>query len=491
MKRKIILTMVFTILLFYFLISPMVVSSISIHKNNKNLDNLIKTLEEPNDPKFWRQWPLEQDNDCDIDIVKTWDITMGNPEIVIAVIDTGVKYDHLDLKNNLWVNDDEIAGNGKDDDENGYIDDIHGWNFKENNTDLFDRCSPRGHGTQCASIIGAEINNNLGIAGIAGKCKIMIVCDGDTSEDSANAIKYAADNEADIISMSWGGMLDESCLKDEIDYAYYTKNVVLVAAAGNQGSDTKLYPAAYNNVIAVAGTDQYDKRAIVTRDQNPDYPWSSSYGDWVDVAAPAIEIFCILGNGFYSDHNWYCSGTSFACPHVTGIIALLKSNEPDLSNEEVITRIKNSVDMIETDKYIGTGRINAYCALSGTPGKPYKPTGPSQIQSNIEYTYNSSGLDPNEDKLFYLFDWGDGTNSGWLGPYIPGYNVSAKHIWTSKGTYKIKVKTKDTTDKESEWSNTQNIVLQRRSKFPSIFYRFFVKHFYFFTLFNQIFLLNN
>ena len=426
----------------------------------------------PNDENFSKQWALQNTGqnggtpDVDIDAPEAWDIEIGSSDVIIAVIDTGVDYTHPDLAGNIWINKDEVPSNGIDDDNNGFIDDVRGWDFANNDSDPLD---DNGHGTHCSGIASAVTNNNVGVAGVCWNCKIMSIKGLDKKGlgwvyDLANAIIYATDNGADVISMSFGNYNSTNITHDAVDYAH-SKGVVLVAAAGNiiLNMSRKHYPAAFDNVIAVASTDKNDHRAS-----------TSNFGDWVDVAAPGREIYSTMptysvemnSDPFFLSKNYdYCDGTSMACPMVAGLAALLLSYNPNLTPDEVSNIIHDSTDWINTDKYIGNGRINAYKALllaSGVtipPNKPITPSGQIKGSLDVEYTYTSNATDLNGDQVYYLWNWGDSTNSGWLGPYNSGVTCEAKHIWNVKGNYNIKVKAKDIYNIESSWSDPLPITM--------------------------------
>jgi len=293
--------------------------------------------EMPDDPLFGSQWGLDQSNDCDIDAPEAWDIETGDSDIVVAVIDTGVDYNHEDLSGKC----------------------ISGYDFVNNDNDPMD---DHDHGTHCAGIIGANGNNGVGISGVCWNCKIMPVkvLSGQGSGSSsgvADGIIYAADNGADVISMSLGGSQDSQVIKNAVNHAY-SKGVVLIAAAGNDDSSTKMYPAAYDNVIAVAATNQNDDRA-----------YFSQYGNWIDVAAPGKNInSCVINNGYDS-----LSGTSMACPHVAGLAGLLLSKKPSLSVDEIKSILRSTTDETNSNQPIGTGRINAYEALKSFLNLEYSP----------------------------------------------------------------------------------------------------------------------
>jgi subtilisin family serine protease len=326
----------------------------------------------PNDTNFSKQWSLHNTGqtyygtlhgtpDADIDAPEAWDIETGSPDVVIAIIDTGVDYTHPDLAANIWNNTDEIPGNGIDDDHNGYLDDIRGWDLCDNNSDPKDIW---GHGTECAGVAAASTNNGIGIAGVGGKCKIMPlkICNETgwwTWDDAAEGIKYAADNGADIISMSFGDYTAPNITRDVVNYAY-GKGVFLCAAAGNDNANIKLYPAAYENVTAVGATAHNDHRASF-----------STYGEWVDIAAPGQYIYStmptyhVMMNDYGLNQNYdFNSGTSFSSPMTAGVAALLLSKDPSLTPDQVKALLCENVDPYNSTQYIGTGRLNAQKALT-------------------------------------------------------------------------------------------------------------------------------
>jgi subtilisin family serine protease len=347
---------------------------------------IFKTCLTPNDPDFNMQYYLHntgQTNgtvDADIDAPEAWDIETGDENIVICIHDTGVDWDHPDLADNIWVNPGEdLNGNGIvdssdfndiDDDCNGYIDDIRGYDFV-NTTDKVapgeDGTDPdnnpmdfHGHGTHCSGIASASTDNNIGIAGVCWNCTIMPVKIGYKSSGgsglidivaAAKGLEYAADNGAHIISMSWGGSRITFLIWDAINYSY-SKGSILVAAAGNIGNGIEHYPAAYPDVIAVAATDHNDERAHTA--------FGSNHGSWVDVAAAGEYIYSTLFNDTYV--SW--SGTSMATPQVAALAALILSKNPSFSQKQVWTIIRSTTDPVNSsDKYIGIGRINAYNAI--------------------------------------------------------------------------------------------------------------------------------
>lgn len=336
----------------------------------------------PNDPDFYLQWALHNTGqtggtpDADIDAPEAWDIETGDKSIIIAIHDTGVDWDHPDLADNIWVNPGEDLNgngvvdpsdfNGVDDDSNGFIDDLRGWDFVDTNDTVApgedgtvrdnDPMDFYGHGTHCSGIASADTNNTIGIAGVCWNCSIMAVRAGYLKEngdgrlevdDATEGVIYAVDNGADVLSMSWGGYNDSDLVKDVMNYAY-SNGVILVAAAGNFCTYLKLYPAAYGNVIGVAATDQTDSIATF-----------SNYGSWVDVAAPGVNILSTMFNDTY--FSW--GGTSMSTPTVAGLAALILSKHPEFTQEEVQTIIRSTTDTVHSQEFIGIGRINAYKAI--------------------------------------------------------------------------------------------------------------------------------
>ncbi len=303
----------------------------------------------PNDSMYSEQWALEK-----INMESVWDLEKGNTGVVIAIVDTGVQWDHPDLSGKIWDNSDEIAGNGTDDDNNGYIDDVRGWDTADADNNPADSY---GHGTHCAGIAAAQTDNSIGISGVAWNCRIMPVKIDSmvwerafTAAACAEAITYAADNGAQVISMSWGGPADSSAIRSALEQAH-SQGVVLIAAAGNSNDDFSGYPAVYHNVISVSATNCNDNKV-----------YFSTYGVFVDVAAPGADIYSTYTGSSYASF----SGTSMAAPHAAGLAALLISHNSALNNEQIRQILHNSSDDKGDpgwDVYYGYGRINASQAL--------------------------------------------------------------------------------------------------------------------------------
>ena len=329
-------------------------------------DYVIQLTATPNDASFGSLWGLNNTGqvggtlDADIDALEAWNVTTGSSSTIVAVIDTGVDYTHPDLATNIWVNSDEIAGNGIDDDGNGYIDDIHGYDFVNNDGDPMDDNS---HGTHVSGTIGAVANNGIGVVGINWNVQIMALKFLSASgsgyiSDAVRALDYAVANGAKISNNSWGGGGFSNAMNSAISRARNAGHI-FVAAAGNAGANndsTATYPSNYShdNVIAVAATDRNDQLASF-----------SNYGaTTVDLAAPGVGILSTVpGNGYAS-----YSGTSMATPHVSGVVALLQSQHPTWTYTQIINQVLSTVDPIAglTGVVRTGGRLNAAAAVGAS-----------------------------------------------------------------------------------------------------------------------------
>lgn len=311
----------------------------------------------PNDPGWLQQWGPQK-----INAPQAWDLTMGSPDQVIAILDSGVTINHPDLTNQLWVNPGEVPANGIDDDANGKVDDVWGWHFYHNwdgetyvPAEDNQVADDYGHGTHVAGIAGAEINNGTGVAGMAGDSKLMTVKVLDQYgigwyDDIAQGIVYAVDNGAQVINLSLGGTASSQALQDAVNYAL-AHNVLVVASTGNDGGAV-LYPAACDNVLAVAATDRDDQR-----------PSFSNYGPQVDVAAPGVDIYSTWP---WRDGYWTESGTSMSAPHVAGVAALIWATQPLSTAAQISYVITSTAHDIQTpgwDPYTGWGRVDAWAAV--------------------------------------------------------------------------------------------------------------------------------
>jgi subtilisin family serine protease len=331
----------------------------------------------PDDPYFSsHQWGLQNTGQtiegsvgtvgADINAPEAWDLTTGSNTVVVAVVDSGADYLHPDLSANMWINSNEIPDNGIDDDSNGYIDDVKGWNFYSKNNDPMDGNTKDEtyHGTHCSGIIGAVGNNGIGISGVNWNVKIMPLrvtsaAGSLSTSDGILAINYASANGANVISNSWGGSGYSQALKDAID----NSPAVVVCAAGNERRNNEnrhSYPSDYTseNLISVAATNNQDKLASF-----------SNYGIIsVDLGAPGVDIYSTKKNSEYQ----YMSGTSMATPFVSGVAALVKAKDPSLTNLQVRSAILNNVDAKSSlsGKVVTGGRMNAYKAVNSVGGGP-------------------------------------------------------------------------------------------------------------------------
>lgn len=303
-----------------------------------------------------------------INTATAWKLNRGSEEIVVAVIDTGIDYSHPDLQENIWKNPKELP-NGKDDDGNGLIDDIVGWNFVENNGRP--KTSARSnHGTHVAGIIGARPNSRTGTAGVAPHVKMMALrfmgeSGSGLTSDAIRAINYAVDHKVFAINNSWGSKSYSLALSRAITRAEQA-GILFVVAAGNGDSQgvgfnieqTPWYPASYKNlnILSVAASDNEDR---LTR-------FSNFSKEKVDVAAPGKLILSTVTGGKYLR----LSGTSMAAPFVTGLAVLMKASHPQLTVEEIIHLVRNTSDEVPSlrSQIKSGGRINAYQAVLGAGG---------------------------------------------------------------------------------------------------------------------------
>lgn len=347
--------------------------------NTTLVENLITELELISDVEFAEKIPLYRTtstpNDFDsqqwnlqkVNAEQAWNITTGNSSVVVAIVDNAVLHSHQDLAANRWINTAEQNGiSGLDDDLNGFTDDIYGYDVSDNDANPEPpsgtlNSSAFKHGTHVAGISTATTNNNIGVASLGYNCRFMSVkCSpnsgtGDELPNAQDGVFYAMRAGADIISMSYGGaggaLVSELLLNQA-----YAAGIVLIAAAGNDNTNTVHFPAAYSNVIAVGATDQNDAKASF-----------SNYGNWVDVMAPGVSIYSTLTEGGNTYGN--LSGTSMATPLVAGLAALVLSNESGLTPAQIKTKIQQGCENIDAQNTglsgeLGSGRINAFHALS-------------------------------------------------------------------------------------------------------------------------------
>ncbi|MCX6844981.1 MAG: S8 family peptidase [Verrucomicrobia bacterium] len=291
-------------------------------------DFIAQALGTSNDPYFLQgsQWHLSK-----IQAPAAWDITTGSSSQIVAIIDSGVRASHPDLVGKVLVGYDFVANDNDANDENG-------------------------HGTAVAGTVSPGSNNQIGVCGVAWSNPILPVrvldANGSgTYSAMANGIIYAADRGAKVINLSLGGTSSSRTLQDAINYAW-NKQCVIVAAAGNNGSNIAFYPAACSNVVAVSATDATDTR-----------PTWSNFGSYVDVSAPGVDILSVYGSDQYAAWN----GTSFSSPVTSGVVALMAAANSTLTNTQLVDLlIKNSDDIgaLGYDVYYGNGRVNANRAVT-------------------------------------------------------------------------------------------------------------------------------
>lgn len=411
------------------------IQALLANNNIKRVEPNIHIHISQNDPLFIDSWGFKNIGNLDpkglkgvagVDIKaeEAWQITSESPSVIVGVIDTGIDFSHEDLKDNAWINEAEKNGKpGVDDDNNGYIDDIHGYDFINNTAKIID---DHGHGTHVAGIIGAQGNNHVGIAGVNWNVKIMALKfltkhGGGDLASALKAIDYAKKMGAHITNNSWGTGQQSEILKNAIADAG-KKGILFVAAAGNDGvnlDNSPTYPAAYNldNIVSVAAIDARGSLATF-----------SNYSlNLTDIAAPGQNIIsCIPGDDYKS---W--SGTSMAAPFVTGVATLLLGREEKLTPLEIKNRLIASASPLRGLKSLvkSGGLLNAYTALlnikaSPDPNDPGKwlqesqrlsSQHPYQNSMDQEWTFHAEGaqkmtlyfknfdLEAGFDKL-YFFD---------------------------------------------------------------------------------------
>jgi len=311
----------------------------------------------PDDSLYYRQEP----NYNAVHAPEAWDVIRGDQgSVIIAIVDGGTDIRHEDLQDNIWQNTGEIPNNNIDDDGNGYIDDVFGWNFANNSGDPtgFDNTPiNQDHGTHTAGIASAVTDNRTGVAGVSWNTTIMGINVTHPDQDrsliyGSDGIIYAAENGADVINCSWGRLGNYSRYEEEV-IAYATSlGAAVVAAAGNNNSPLPHYPSSYNNVLSIAGTDADDNK------------WSgSNSGVFVDMAAPAVNIYSL----WHGDEYGYATGTSMASPMVAGAVGLVNTFKPELEGIQAAEQVRVTTDSLPAYGLIlGRGRLNLYRAVTET-----------------------------------------------------------------------------------------------------------------------------
>lgn len=369
-----------------------------------------------------------------INAQNAWNVFNGNSNIVVAIVDNAVMWTHSDLVGNTYTNTIEANGTiGVDDDGNGYIDDLNGYDVADNDNNAVPTNTLMDHGTHCAGIAGARTDNGSGIASIGWNIKILPVKCTYTSTTAINngygGIIYAARANARIISCSWGGSGSSATEQSVVNYAW-NRGCIVIASAGNNGTTVQNYPGAYNNVYCVANVGTNNVKAS-----------SSSYGSWVDISAPGQTIYSTLpsaGSGTYG----YKSGTSMACPLVAGLAGLMLSKCSYMTRTDVLNCISSTAVNIYTivanntysaSSQLGAGRIEAYqamlCAASFTNALPVANFYASQLSScpnTLIHFSDSSIYQPTTWN--WTFQGGSPATSTLTNPNVQ---------WTTPGTYSV------------------------------------------------------
>ncbi len=345
------------------------------------------------DPFYDNLWGLNNTGqtggtfDADIDAPEAWEVTTGSSSTLVAVIDTGIDYTHPDLAANIWTNPGEIPGDGIDNDGNGFVDDVHGYDFVNNDGDPMD---DHGHGTHVAGTIGA-LNNGIGVVGVSPNVQLMAVKFLGASgsgylTDAIRGLDYAVQMGAKISNNSWTGGGFTQSLYDAIERAQQAGHI-FVAAAGNDGQDAELipvYPAAYDlgNIVSVAATDH-----------NDDLAWFSNYGSTtVDLSAPGVSILSTMPGNNYG----YFNGTSMATPHVVGVVSLVHGLHPEWTYREVVDQVLSTVDPVSslTGKTLTGGRLNAAEAVGNGPAPYVVSHSPREYVvgpiSSVDFTFSKA-----------------------------------------------------------------------------------------------------
>ncbi len=371
---------------------------------------------QPND-LLNRQWNLQK-----INAESAWDVSRGSGNVTVAIVDDAVATGHQDLSPIIWTNRDEVPGNGVDDDGNGYVDDVNGWDAADRDNDPTPPAKANAnvfsHGTHCAGIAAAATDNSNGIASIGFGVSIMPVktkldnSSGGSLQRTYAGVQYAIANDADVISMSWGGG-GRSRTHQTLMNAAHNQGITLVAAAGNSNTSVPMYPAAYNHVISVGATDRNDNKAGF-----------SNFGGSVDLMAPGVRIYSTVAGG---NQNNYAnqSGTSMACPLVSGLSGLMLSRNGAMTPDDIERCLKSTAVDISNQNpqfqgQLGAGRIDAHQALQCI------------APITADFSASSYGICPGQRIQFTDESTNNPTSWQWI---FPGGNPSTSNKQNPTVTY--------------------------------------------------------
>lgn len=330
---------------------------------------IMSTSYVPSDTRIFGQWTLDA-----VEAYAAWDLHREpTREVIIAIVDDAVRIDHEDLQPNLWVNTGEIPGNGIDDDKNGYIDDVNGFDVYHERPDPsppFESSGLFSHGTHCAGIASAATDNNIGIASLGYNCKIMGVKakrdnnESNTIDNTTAGIVYAITNNPDVISMSFGGGGGGNTIQNLFTLAY-ERGILCLSSSGNSNSDGEFFPAAYKYVYSVSSTAPGMQKSGF-----------SNYGEWIDISAPGSGILSTVAGSTNAYTNF--SGTSMACPNAAGLAGYLFGYHKNVTLQDVLDCLLNTADNIDEfnpgfEGLMGSGQINARAAIECLVNKPPTP----------------------------------------------------------------------------------------------------------------------
>jgi subtilisin family serine protease len=427
-------------------------------------DYRVQILKTPNDPSYPALWGMNNTGgdgaktDADIDAPEAWDISVGTGKTLVAVIDTGVDYRHPDLARNMWRNPGEVARNGKDDDNNGVVDDVFGADFADQDGDPMDE---NGHGTHVAGTIGAIGGNGIGVAGVNWNARIMAVrfLDANGSgylSDAIQALDYAVRMGATLSNNSWGGGKYSQALKDAISKAGAAGHLFVAAAGNNAGDNDRApsYPASYDNlnILSVASTTKTDGLSGF-----------SNYGKTsVDIAAPGSGILSTLPGGRYG----VFSGTSMATPHVTGALSLIMDARPGMSGVDAMKQLMTAADKIAElkDQIVSGGRLNVASALAlkQAPSAPIDLVAGTITYDKVTLSWRDTA---SNEESFRIYSSNNGQS--WAVVGTAGANQTAFTLsgLRERTSYRFKV-TAVSQDGESESSNVITVTTAAAGAMP-------------------------